>query len=102
MHVEEPDLGRFAVTNREKDKGAFKTPTIRNVIYSAPYMHDGSQKTLEEVVDWYEKGGHPNPHLSDKVKKLKLTPQDKQDLVAFMSEGLTGAFPRIETGRLPE
>jgi len=100
MNATQPDLGRFIVTKQDKDRGAFKTPTVRNVVFSAPYMHDGSQKTLEEVVDWYEKGGHPNPHLSDKVKKLKLSAQDKGDLVAFM-HALTGSFPKIETGRLP-
>ena len=47
-------------------------------------MHDGSQKTLEEVVDWYAKGGHPNPHLDEKIKKLDLTDQDKKDLVEFI------------------
>ena len=72
------------LTKDEKDKGAFKTPTVRNVAMTAPYMHDGSQKTLEEVVEWYAKGGHPNPHLSDKIKKLDLTAQDKKDLVEYM------------------
>src|SRR5690606_8031138 len=56
-----PDLGRYVVTQVDSDRGAFKTPTIRNVEFSAPYMHDGSQKTLEEAVEWYAKGGHPNP-----------------------------------------
>ncbi|KAA5545172.1 c-type cytochrome [Roseiconus nitratireducens] len=102
MDAEEPDLGRYEVTEQEKDKGAFKTPTLRNVALSGPYMHDGSQKTLEEVVEWYDKGGHKNPWLSDKMKPLNLTDQEKADLVAFMKEGLTGSFPKLETGRLPE
>ena len=101
MEVDNPDLGRFTVTNEESDKGAFKTPTMRNVALSAPYMHDGSQATLEEVVDWYVKGGHPNPHLSDKIKKLDLNDQEEQDLVAFMKEGLTSAFPKVQRERLP-
>jgi len=101
MDAETPDLGRYEVTKQEKDKGAFKTPTIRNITQTAPYMHDGSQKTLEEVVEWYTKGGHPNPHLSDKMKKLNLTTQDKEDLVNFM-KACTGDFPEIEPGRLPE
>jgi cytochrome c peroxidase len=101
MQAAEPDLGRFAETKVEKDKGAFKTPTLRNIVQSGPYMHDGSQNTLEEVVEWYAKGGHPNPYLSDKIKKLDLTAQDKKDLVEFM-KSLTGPFPTIETGRLPE
>lgn len=101
MAAEKPDIGREEVTRNEKDRGAFKTPTIRNVATSAPYMHDGSQETLAEVVEWYDKGGHPNPHLSDKIKKLNLSEQDKADLVAFM-EACTGEFPKVETGRLPE
>ena len=101
LDAEEPDLGRFVVTKVEKDKGAFKTPTIRNVALSAPYMHDGSQKTLAEVVDWYDKGGHPNPQLSDGIRKLNLTPEEKGDLVAFM-EACTGEFPNVERERLPE
>lgn len=101
MDKEEPDLGRFTVTNDDKNRGAFKTPTVRNVALTAPYMHDGSQKTLEEVVEWYAKGGHPNPHLSKDIKKLELSDQDKKDLVEFM-KACTGEFPKVEQGRLPE
>ncbi|SFJ09054.1 cytochrome-c peroxidase [Planctomicrobium piriforme] len=99
--AKEPDIGRAAVTKDEKDWGAFKTPTIRNVAQSPPYMHDGSQKTLMEVVEHYNKGGTPNKNLSDKIKKLNLTQQEKLDLVAFM-EACTGPFPAIEHKRLPE
>lgn len=101
MTAEKPDLGREAITGNQADRGAFKTPTLRNVAISAPYMHDGSQKTLEEVVEWYAKGGHPNPNLSDKIKKFDATAQDKADLVEFM-KALTGTLPKVETGRLPE
>lgn len=101
IDAEKPDLGRFEISKDEKDKGAFKTPTIRNVALSAPYMHDGSQKTLEEVVEHYNKGGTPNPWLSTKVKKLDLKPEEKADLVEFM-KACTGDFPKIERGRLPE
>ncbi|MFM8414500.1 MAG: cytochrome-c peroxidase [Planctomycetota bacterium] len=100
MAAAEPDLGRFVVTKEEKDKGAFKTPTVRNVALTAPYMHDGSQATLEEVVAWYDKGGHPNPHLSDKIKPLNLTEQERADLVEFM-KACTSDTPPVETGRLP-
>jgi cytochrome c peroxidase len=102
MEAEKPDLGRFEVTKEDKDRGAFKTPTLRNVAMSPPYMHDGSQKTLAEVVEWYDKGGHKNKWLSDKMKPLKLTDEEKADLVAFMVEGLTGEFPIIEQSRLPQ
>lgn len=101
MDKPEPDLGRYTQTHDDKDRGAFKTPTIRNAALSGPYMHDGSLKTLEEVVDWYAKGGHPNPNLDPKMKKLELTDQDKQDLVEFM-KACTGEFPKIATDRLPE
>lgn len=101
MDAEKPDVGRAEISKDPKDTGAFKTPTIRNVELTGPYMHDGSQKTLEEVVEWYAKGGHPNPHLSDKIKKLELTEQDKKDLVEFM-KACTGDFPTVQTARLPE
>jgi cytochrome c peroxidase len=100
MDKDPPDLGRFDQTGKDEDRGAFKTPTVRNVTLSAPYMHDGSQATLEEVVDWYDKGGHPNPYLSNKIKKLNLNPGEKQDLVEFM-KALTGPFAKVRTDRLP-
>lgn len=95
------DLGRYNETKKEEDKGAFKTPTLRNVAATAPYMHDGSQKTLREVVDHYDKGGTPNPYQHQRIKKLNLTEQEKEDLVAFMTEGLTGPMPPIKPPRLP-
>jgi cytochrome c peroxidase len=101
MDAEKPDLGRYEITKVEKEKGAFKTPTVRNVELTAPYMHDGSQKTLEEVVEWYDKGGHPNAWLDEKIKALNLTAQEKADLVAFM-RALTGPLPKVESERLPE
>ena len=100
MEQPEPDLGRLSVTQDARDTGAFKTPTVRNVALSAPYMHDGSMATLEEVVEWYDKGGHPNPHLSDKIRPLKLSPQEKAELVDFM-KACTGPTPTVEVSRLP-
>ena len=69
---------------------------------SAPYMHDGSQVTLDQVVQWYHQGGHANPFLSDKIKKLDLSPQQQQDLVAFMTEALTSPLPSVRRDRLPQ
>jgi cytochrome c peroxidase len=89
MDKPEPDLGRFNVTKREEDKGAFKTPTLRDVALTAPYMHDGRFKTLEEVVDHYDKGGIPNKWLHQDVRKLDLSVQEKKDLVEFL-KALTG------------
>ncbi len=101
MSAEKPDLGRYEQTKVEKDKGAFKTPTVRNVALSAPYMHDGSLATLEEVVEHYNKGGDKNKWLSDKIVPLKLTAQEKLDLVEFM-RACTGSFPFVSSARLPE
>ena len=80
-----PDVGRFAVTNDPKDWGTFKTPTLREVAHTAPYMHDGSLRTLEDVVQYYDKGGTPNKNLDPKIKPLHLTDQDKNDVVAFLN-----------------
>jgi cytochrome c peroxidase len=101
MDRPEPDLGRFVVTQVESDKGAFKTPSLRNIALTAPYMHDGSLKTLLEVVEHYNKGGVPNPWLSDKIFPLKLTDQEKHDLVTFMEEALQGEITPVEVPRLP-
>jgi len=101
MSAKEPDLGRFTETKVEKDNGAFKTPTIRNVALSAPYMHDGSLATLEEVVEHYNKGGDKNKWLSDKIVPLKLTPQESLDIVEFM-RACTGSFPSVSSARLPQ
>jgi len=102
MEVAKPDLGRYEISKKESERGAHKTPTLRNVALSPPFMHDGSQKTLEEVIQWYNIGGHKNPWLSDKMKPLQLTDLEKKDLLAFLVEGLTGDFPEVEAGRLPK
>jgi cytochrome c peroxidase len=78
------DEGRIVVTKNQLDKGAFKTPTLREIARTAPYMHDGSLATLEEVVELYNKGGEKNPFLDKDIKPLKLTPQEKADLVEFL------------------
>jgi len=83
------ELGRFVVTRQPKDIGAFKTPGLRDISLTAPYMHDGSEATLLDVVNFYDRGGEPNPYLDGGITPLKLTDQEKQDLVAFM-ESLTG------------
>ena len=80
----EPDEGRYIVTKNPADWGAFKTPTLREVARTAPYMHDGSLATLEEVVDVYDKGGIPNKNLDKSLRKLNLTADEKKDLVAFL------------------
>ena len=95
------DLGRFYVTQHAHDKGAFKTPTLRSISETAPYMHDGAFKTLEEVIDFFDKGGNPNPHLSPLMKPLGLSDQEKTDLIAFL-KALTGETIPFEFPKLPE
>jgi cytochrome c peroxidase len=89
MDKPKPDLGRSVISKAESEKGAFKTPTLRNVADTAPYMHDGSEATLTQVVEFYDRGGLKNPSLSKEIKPLNLTPQQIDDLVAFL-EALTG------------
>ncbi|HLK10743.1 MAG TPA: cytochrome-c peroxidase [Candidatus Binatia bacterium] len=95
MSGPKPDLGRYVVTKVDTDRGAFKTPTLRNVIQTAPYMHDGSESTLREVVEFYNRGGNKNPWLSKEIKPLGLAPRDVDDLVAFL-ESLTGDVSDLE------
>ena len=78
------DQGRFRVTGRPEDLGAFRTPGLREVARHAPYMHDGSVATLEGVVELYDRGGTPNPHLSPKVHRLHLSADEKRALVALL------------------
>ena len=82
---QQSELGRFNVTRVIGDIGKFKTPGLRNIALTAPYMHDGSVKTLEEVVEYYDKGGEKNRFLDPAIFPLKLTEQEKKDLVAFMN-----------------
>lgn len=78
------DLGRYMVTGTTEELGAFKTPTLREISRSAPYMHDGRFKKLEEVVNFYNKGGVKNPHQDPLILSLELTDQEKSDLVQFL------------------
>jgi cytochrome c peroxidase len=88
------DAGRYAQTKNASDLGAFKTPTLRNTAETAPYMHDGSQASLKDVVDHYVGGGTSNPHLDKEIHALDfLTFDDRADIKAFL-ESLTGTLPR--------
>ena len=87
------DLGRFKVTNAEADKGAFKTPSLRNIALTAPYMHDGSQKNLKEVLDFYIGGGNSNPYRDKQIHPLDfLSGRERTDLQEFLMS-LTGEMP---------
>ena len=91
------DEGRAAVSKDGAERGAFKTPGLREVARAAPYMHDGSLRSLEEVIDFYDKGGRENPQLDAEMHPLKLTAEEKRALVEFLkslsgtvSEGWSG------------
>lgn len=97
------DVGREAQTNLLGDRGAFKTPTLREIVRTGPYMHDGSLATLEEVVSHYNKGGDGNPQQDEAIFPLQLTDQEQRDLVLFLKEGLrTADYPFVEAPKLPE
>ena len=88
------DPGRAAISGDVRETGAFMTPTLRNVAITAPYMHDGSQKTLKDVMDFYVGAGNSNPYLDKEIHSLDfLTGQERQDLIEFM-RALTGEMPQ--------
>lgn len=90
---ENPDMGRYAIKPIGLMKGAFKTPTLRDITLTAPYFHDGSAMTLKDVVDHYETGGTVTTNLSPNMKKLSLSKQEKADLVEFMKALTTPPQP---------
>jgi cytochrome c peroxidase len=98
--AKEPDLGLAAVTKKPEDEGKFKTPTLRNAADRPPYMHDGSEATLEAVVDFYDRGGGKNKNLSSRIKPLGLTAEEKADLVQFL-KALSGEVTKVEKPKLP-
>jgi cytochrome c peroxidase len=101
LNGEFQDVGRYKVTDNPKDMGAFKTPALRSVALTAPYLHDGSEKTLMDVVTLYDRGGVPNPNLDRLMLPLSLTQKEKADLVAFL-EALTGEPLDIKEPELPK
>jgi len=94
------ELGRFLVTRQPKDVGAFKTSPLRDIELTAPYMHDGSLKTLREVIDFYDKGGEPNPNLDGGIVKLNLTEQEKADLEEFLKSLTSDWVRRVARGEI--
>jgi len=98
---ENPDMGRYTIRPVKTMKGAFKTPTLRDIELTAPYFHDGSAKTLTEVVEHYAKGGDVKTDLSPNIKPLNLTQQEKEDIVAFMT-ALTSPQRPVTLPRLPQ
>jgi cytochrome c peroxidase len=98
---EDKDPGRFGITQKEEDKGRFKTPGLRNAALTPPYMHNGVFQTLEEIVEFYNKGGEAAPNKSERMKVLSLTNEEKKDLVAFL-KALTGELPNVTPPALPQ
>jgi len=78
------DQGLIDVTHRAADMGKFRVPTLRNVALTAPYMHDGSVASLEQVIDHYARGGRKSPHQDSRIRPLSLSPTERADLVAFL------------------
>src|SRR5262245_28562862 len=90
------DPGRYGVSGVESDLVAFRTPSLRNVARTAPYMHDESLSTLEEVVEFYDAGGRPNPNLSPRINPLFLTDYEKAALVAFLRALTDAEFEYVQ------
>jgi cytochrome c peroxidase len=99
--IDEPDVGRYSERPLRLMKGAFKTPTLRDIERTAPYFHDGSAATLMDVVEHYDRGGVVHDNLSPNVRALNLTYQEKHDLVAFM-RALTSPFMVVSLPELPQ
>lgn len=103
MDKKEPDIGRQAISKQLGDRGAFKTPSLREIARTAPYMHDGSLKTLEDVIEFYRKGGIANPQLDEEIFPLKVTDEEKKDLITFLKEGLASSeYPQVDPPTLPK
>ncbi len=103
MKAEKPDVGRESISKLSGDRGSFKTPTLRDIARTAPYMHDGSIATLEEVIEHYIRGGVANDTLDEEIYPLKLTAEEKADLVLFLKEGLTSSsYPAQTAPELPK
>ena len=99
--AEQIDPGRAAVTKNSEDFGKFKTPTLRNVTLTAPYMHDGSLASLEEVIVFYNQGGLPNANLDKEIKPLQLTEREKADIIEFL-KSLTSPIVSVDVEVLKE
>lgn len=100
MTAKEPNLGRFAQTKEDRHRGAFKTPTLRNLSDTDPYMHDGSEATLEDVMAFYNRGGVKNPWLDKEMKPLNLSAREIKDVINFM-KALNGDKVLVEEPALP-
>ncbi len=100
LETDNSELGRFLVTQKREDIGAFKTPFLRDVLLTAPYMHDGSLDTLWDVVEFFNKGGERNPFLDSEMKPLGLTASEVEDLVNFLGALTSDRFAELRAAEL--
>ena len=100
LETDYSDLGRFLVTRKREDIGAFKTPFLRDVLLTGPYMHDGSLETLWDVVEFLNKGGGRSPFLDAETKPLGLTANEVDDLVNFLSALTSDRFSELRAAEL--
>jgi len=101
LQTDMSELGRFLVTKRNADIGAFKTPGLRNILLTHPYFRDGSQDTLWDTIDHYNKGGVQNPFLDGGIQRLGLTEPEMDDLVAFVASLTSDQYGCGEEGIRP-
>jgi cytochrome c peroxidase len=100
LETDYSDLGRFLVTQKREDIGAFKTPFLRDVLLTGPYMHDGSLETLWDVIEFFSKGGGQNPFLDPEMKPLGLTASEVDDLVNFLGALTSDRFAELRAAEL--
>ena len=100
LETDDSELGRFLVTRKREDIGAFKTPFLRDVLLTGPYMHDGSLETLWDVVEFFNKGGERNPFLDAEMKPLGLSETEVDDLVNFLSALTSDRFAELRAAEL--
>ncbi len=100
LETDYSELGRFLVTQKKEDVGAFRTPFLRDVLLTGPYMHDGSLETLWDVVEFFNRGGERNSFLDAEMKPLGLTPSEVDDLVNFLSALTSDRFAELRTAEL--
>lgn len=100
LETDDSELGRFLVTQKREDIGAFKTPFLRDVLLTGPYMHDGSLETLWDVIDFFNKGGERNPFLDAAMKPLGLTASEVDDLANFLGALTSDRFAELRAAEL--
>ena len=100
LETDYSELGRFLVTQKREDIGAFKTPFLRDVLLTGPYMHDGSVETLWDVIEFFNRGGERNPFLDAEMKQLGLTASEVDDLVNFLGALTSDRFTELRAAEL--